>query len=163
TPAVLAHYVEHARSLHERVILLTVTFDRVPRVPRGERATVEELGKGFVRVVVHTGFMEKPDLPARLADACVRARLPLDLAPTTALARSCAPAATRPASARTTPRAPSAAPSAPAAARRSPPASPTASTFATRPIRKAAASISMPASRAAAIAATSRPATRTPA
>jgi KUP system potassium uptake protein len=83
TPAVLVHFVEHARSLHERVVLLTITFDRVPRVPLGERATVEELGKGFVRVVLHTGFMEKLDLPARLIDVCARARLGLDMAETT--------------------------------------------------------------------------------
>jgi KUP system potassium uptake protein len=83
TPAVLVHFVEHARALHERVVLLTVTFDRVPRVPLGERATVEELGKGFVRVNIHTGFMEKPDVPARLRHACATARLDLDAADTT--------------------------------------------------------------------------------
>jgi KUP system potassium uptake protein len=84
TPAVLVHFVEHARALHERVILLTVTFDRVPRVPIGERTTVEDLGKGFERVVVHTGFMEKPDVPARLSDALARAAQPeLDFGETT--------------------------------------------------------------------------------
>ena len=77
-PAVLRHYVRHAHSLPERVVLLNVAFDRVPRVPIESSADVEELGKGFYRIAIHSGFMEKPCLPDRLREAAATAPLRLD-------------------------------------------------------------------------------------
>jgi KUP system potassium uptake protein len=83
TPAVLLHYLKHAKSLHERLLVLTVVTDRMPRVPLGQGASVEDLGLGFYRVTLHTGFMEKPRVPERLTDAFARAHLPLHLPDTT--------------------------------------------------------------------------------
>jgi KUP system potassium uptake protein len=79
-PAVLEHYVRAARSLHERVILLTVITDRVPRVPAEEPGSVEVLGAGFHRIIVHSGFMEKPHIPDRLCRAAAAAGMQIDVA-----------------------------------------------------------------------------------
>jgi KUP system potassium uptake protein len=83
TPAVLLHYLKHAKALHQRLIVLTVVTAHAPRVPIGSDATVEDLGHGFVRVTLRTGFMEKPRVPERLADALTRAGTPLALDDTT--------------------------------------------------------------------------------
>jgi KUP system potassium uptake protein len=82
TPAVMLHYLKHAKAMHQRVVVLTVVTDRRPRVAIEGCAEVESLGQGFHRVVLHTGFMERPRLPERLAAAARRAELGLDLTDT---------------------------------------------------------------------------------
>ncbi len=62
-PGALLHQLKINRVLHEMVIFLTVVTDQVPRVSAGERLDVEDLGNGFVRVVVHYGFMQTPNVP----------------------------------------------------------------------------------------------------
>ncbi|MEC4590521.1 MULTISPECIES: potassium transporter Kup [Nitrospirillum] len=59
----LVHHVTHNRVLHEHVILLTLVPTKRPRVPAGERLSVEQVGNGFWRVTVRIGFMQKPDVP----------------------------------------------------------------------------------------------------
>ncbi len=66
TPPVLTHHLEHIHSMHERVILLTVVTDRVPRVPAAARLEVERLRGGFFWVVAHYGFMQTPNVPVAL-------------------------------------------------------------------------------------------------
>jgi KUP system potassium uptake protein len=66
-PQALLHNLKHNQVLHERNIVVTVQFERMPFVPAAERATVQDLGQGFWCVRVRYGFMEKPDLPAALA------------------------------------------------------------------------------------------------
>lgn len=78
TPPALLHSLKHYRVLHERVVFLSVVTDAVPLVTAAKRATVEELGEGFFRIVLHYGFMEDPNLPEALA----RVKIPgLDLNP----------------------------------------------------------------------------------
>jgi KUP system potassium uptake protein len=79
TPPVLATQARRIRALREHLVLLTVTTEHVPHVEAKDRFSVEDLGKGVFRVIVRTGFMEKPDVPKVLA----RANLPLDLADAT--------------------------------------------------------------------------------
>jgi KUP system potassium uptake protein len=62
-PRALLHNLKHNRILHERVFLMTVETEESPYVPKEERVTVEELGKGFHTVVAHYGFAEDPDVP----------------------------------------------------------------------------------------------------
>lgn len=69
TPRALLHNVKHNHVVHEQVVFLTVVSDDVPNVPARERLSVEELGQGFRRMVVHYGFMQSPDVPAVLARA----------------------------------------------------------------------------------------------
>lgn len=68
-PRALLHNLKHNRVLHERVLLLTVDIQDVPRVPEAERYSVTDLGRGFHRVVAHFGFTESPDVPEILRKA----------------------------------------------------------------------------------------------
>jgi KUP system potassium uptake protein len=76
-PVTLLHYRTHVRALPERVVILRVAFERVPRVPIADSVEVEELTLGFVRLTVRAGFMEKPCLPDRLREAKASASLAL--------------------------------------------------------------------------------------
>lgn len=79
TPPVLALLAKRVRALREHIVLLTVLTEHVPYVDPEQRATVDDLGHGALRVVVRTGFMETPHVPAILA----KAKLPVDLADAT--------------------------------------------------------------------------------
>jgi KUP system potassium uptake protein len=68
-PVVLLHHFKHNRTIHERVVLLSVETERRPRVPEGRRVNVEQLGHGFYRVNGRVGFMQDPDVPALLREA----------------------------------------------------------------------------------------------
>jgi KUP system potassium uptake protein len=65
SPMLLRH-IEHNRVLHEIVVLLTFVLEHRPRVPFGERHSVERLGHGFYRVQTRLGFMQTPDIPLTL-------------------------------------------------------------------------------------------------
>jgi KUP system potassium uptake protein len=66
TPPMLLHHLEHNQVLHERVILLTVLTEEVPRVPTADRLEVEVLEQGFLRVTAHYGFMQNPNVTVAL-------------------------------------------------------------------------------------------------
>jgi KUP system potassium uptake protein len=68
-PRTLLHNLKHNRVLHERVVLLTVATEEIPRVPTEERMTVNALAPGFIRVVARYGYMERPNVPALLRQA----------------------------------------------------------------------------------------------
>lgn len=68
-PVVLLHHFKHNRTLHERVVLFSVTTDRQPRVQAPDRVTLEDLGHGFFRVNARVGFMQDPDVPSLLREA----------------------------------------------------------------------------------------------
>jgi KUP system potassium uptake protein len=77
-PPTLLHHLRHNQVLHERVVLLTVLTERVPRVPPSTRVEVEPLPMEFFRVLIHYGFMESPNVPAALR-SCKRFGLELNL------------------------------------------------------------------------------------
>jgi KUP system potassium uptake protein len=64
----LLHHVRHNMVMHKTVVLMTFVPDRRPRVPFGERHSVERLGHGFYRIQVRLGFMQTPDIPRTLAN-----------------------------------------------------------------------------------------------
>ena len=66
-PLSLLHNMKHNNVLHEEIALLTVISEEVPRVPREEKVSVEELGNGFYRVLARSGFLESPSVPYYLA------------------------------------------------------------------------------------------------
>ena len=66
-PDALALNLKHNGVLHERVLLLKVSTDRVPRVVEAARVTTEALSGGVSLAEMHFGFAEKPDVPAALA------------------------------------------------------------------------------------------------
>ncbi|HEX9622003.1 MAG TPA: potassium transporter Kup [Polyangiaceae bacterium] len=67
TPPALLHNFHHNRVVHEHVLLLTFVTEEVARVRPDERIEIDNLREGFVRMIVHYGFMETPDIPELLA------------------------------------------------------------------------------------------------
>ncbi|MCF8706452.1 potassium transporter Kup [Rhizorhapis sp. SPR117] len=67
-PHALLHNLKHNKVLHERVILLTVKIVDEPFVDENVRCKLEDLGRGFFRLVLKYGFMQEPDVPAALRD-----------------------------------------------------------------------------------------------
>ncbi|MBK5264064.1 MAG: potassium transporter Kup [Alphaproteobacteria bacterium] len=65
-PHALLHNLKHNKVLHERVILLTVKIVDEPFVDENVRCKLEDLGRGFFRLVLKYGFMQEPDVPAAL-------------------------------------------------------------------------------------------------
>jgi KUP system potassium uptake protein len=68
-PLAMRANVDHNHALHEHVVIVAVDTEPVPRVADSERATVDDLGyreDGILHVVVHAGYMERPDVPATL-------------------------------------------------------------------------------------------------
>jgi KUP system potassium uptake protein len=62
-PALLEQNLSAHHVLHERIVLVTLLGSDEPRVAASERATVSDLGDGFHRVTVRTGFVERTTLP----------------------------------------------------------------------------------------------------
>lgn len=62
TPGALLHNLKHNKILHEKVIILTLQTQRVPRVKVGESLEVIDVGCGIWRVISSHGFMEQPDV-----------------------------------------------------------------------------------------------------
>lgn len=75
-PLVLLHHLKHNKSLHERVVLLTVQFHEAPFVAAGQRVSTIELAPKFYRVVLHYGFVESPDVMGDLCRALECKELP---------------------------------------------------------------------------------------
>jgi KUP system potassium uptake protein len=68
-PRTLARNLQHNGVLHEKTVLLTIAIQRVPRVGRGARLTVSEVGEGISRVVARVGFMQHVEVPRILREA----------------------------------------------------------------------------------------------
>ena len=67
-PPVMVWHLKHNRALHERVFILTVEINSVPRI-RAERVAVSEMAPNFWRARARFGFMDRPDIPAVLREA----------------------------------------------------------------------------------------------
>ncbi|KHK61581.1 potassium transporter Kup [Pseudomonas fluorescens] len=65
-PHALLHNLLHNQVLHEQVVLLTVVYEDIPRVPPQRRFEVDAYGDGFFRVILHFGFTDEPDVPEAL-------------------------------------------------------------------------------------------------
>ena len=78
TPPVLLHHFKHNQVLHEQVVLLSITNERVPEIPPDQRLSVEHMGHGFYRVTARYGFMQTPNVPSVLA-ACKEHGLSMEL------------------------------------------------------------------------------------
>ena len=68
TPPALLHNLKHNRTLHERVILLTVVIHEVPFVAEEDRFEISDLGKNVYRVLLNYGFAQDSDIPEALAN-----------------------------------------------------------------------------------------------
>jgi KUP system potassium uptake protein len=68
-PRALLHNLKHNKVLHERIVVITIVIQEVPRVSSDARLEVEDLGDDVHRIVARFGFLEKVDMPAVLT-AC---------------------------------------------------------------------------------------------
>ena len=63
-PNSLLHYYKHSKTLHEKVVFLTVQTQHVPEIPDEERiAEVKDLGENFYATRVIYGYFDSPDIP----------------------------------------------------------------------------------------------------
>jgi KUP system potassium uptake protein len=65
-------HLQHNRALHRFVVVLSIIMETKPRVPVLERLVVVREGENFWRVTAHIGFMQRPDIPRILGQACER-------------------------------------------------------------------------------------------
>jgi KUP system potassium uptake protein len=65
-PASLTHHLQCSHVLHERVILLNVETEMVPHVAAADRLDYETLGAGVIRMQLHYGFSQTPNVPVAL-------------------------------------------------------------------------------------------------
>ena len=77
-PHALLHNIKHNRVLHERVVVASVRVADVPRVDPDRSIEVEKLGKGFVRLILHYGYLDEQHIP-RALERCRRFGLHFDL------------------------------------------------------------------------------------
>jgi KUP system potassium uptake protein len=60
------HHMACTHVLHEKVIFLSVIIEDQPHVPSAERLDCEDLGHGIMRMRVHYGFSQPPNIPLAL-------------------------------------------------------------------------------------------------
>jgi KUP system potassium uptake protein len=77
-PRALLSNLRHNDLLHEHVVILWVESRDVPHVPVAERVHVEQLGNGFARLTLATGFLDRPDVPWALRTAVAADELDAD-------------------------------------------------------------------------------------
>ena len=77
-PNALLHNLKHNKVLHERVVVMTVRTEDIPRVAEPQRLEIAHLDGNFHTIVVHYGFQDDPDIPAALA-SCAARGLPFNL------------------------------------------------------------------------------------
>jgi KUP system potassium uptake protein len=67
-PVPLLHNLKHNKVLHERIVLLRVITDNIPRVVPESRIAIVDLADDFHSITVRYGFMEQPNIPKALED-----------------------------------------------------------------------------------------------
>jgi len=65
-PRSLLHHLKHNRVLHERLIIVSVIVTDEPHVADAEHLKLVPVGEGIARLIVHIGFMDKPNVPAAI-------------------------------------------------------------------------------------------------
>ena len=65
-PVPLLHNLKHNKVLHERIVLLHVRTEQMPRVEPSQRIATGALGDDFFAMTAHYGFMEQPNIPRAL-------------------------------------------------------------------------------------------------
>jgi KUP system potassium uptake protein len=65
-PRALLHNLKHNLTLHEKNLIVTVSFLDIPYLEKEQRVEVEDLTQSFWKVRVQFGFMEEPDIPSVL-------------------------------------------------------------------------------------------------
>jgi KUP system potassium uptake protein len=67
TPPVVLWNVKHSLALHQRVLATTLETTSTPWVAAENRMSIQEVAPNFWCVSATCGFMERPDMPALMA------------------------------------------------------------------------------------------------
>jgi KUP system potassium uptake protein len=67
-PTALLHNLKHNKVLHEHNVILTIVNEDIPRATK-DRVEMEPISERFMRLILHFGFMERPNVPKALAVA----------------------------------------------------------------------------------------------
>jgi KUP system potassium uptake protein len=78
-PVPLLHNLKHNKVLHQRIVLLHVVTENIPRVAPHARLEVAHLGDDFHAVEARYGFMEQPNIPKVLMVDCGARDLRFDM------------------------------------------------------------------------------------
>ncbi len=62
TPPALVKNMKHNRILHKQIVVLSIVFQKVPRVNTEEVIEIENPTEGFYRVVAYYGFMDNANI-----------------------------------------------------------------------------------------------------
>jgi KUP system potassium uptake protein len=68
-PTALLHNLKHNKVLHEHNVILTIKNEDIPRMATADRVQMETVSDKFMRVTLHFGFVEQPNVPRALAVA----------------------------------------------------------------------------------------------
>ncbi|HEX4411489.1 MAG TPA: KUP/HAK/KT family potassium transporter [Xanthobacteraceae bacterium] len=71
-PPVMLWHLKHNRALHRFVVVLSIVIETKPRISVLERLVVTREGENFWRLTAHIGFMQRPDIPLIIEQACER-------------------------------------------------------------------------------------------
>jgi KUP system potassium uptake protein len=71
-PPVMIWHAKHNRALQENLFVLNAVTESIPRIKDSERLRVTEVQPNYWRATARFGFMEKPDIPAVLEQACLQ-------------------------------------------------------------------------------------------
>jgi len=74
-PLALTQFIRHNHVMHQRILLLTVTIEEVPRVADQDRVEIREVVEGISRIILHFGFMENTTIEEGLLLACNQGKL----------------------------------------------------------------------------------------
>jgi KUP system potassium uptake protein len=68
-PTALLHNLKHNKVLHEQNVILTIVNEDIPRAALKDRVEMAPISGKFMQLVLHFGFMERPNVPKALAVA----------------------------------------------------------------------------------------------
>ena len=66
TPSTLVQIMKHMPVHHERSIFLTIEVEDAPRLASADRIEVSKLEADAYRIILHYGFMQRPNIPVAL-------------------------------------------------------------------------------------------------
>jgi KUP system potassium uptake protein len=67
-PVPLLHNLKHNKVLHQRIVLMHIVTENVPRIAPQDRIETANFGDNFYSVRARYGFMEHPNIPKLLED-----------------------------------------------------------------------------------------------
>ncbi len=70
-PQALLHNLKHNHVIHQCNLIVTVVFEDIPWVKPEDRLISNKVGEGFWQIIIHYGFMDRPNIPRELANCAL--------------------------------------------------------------------------------------------